>query len=115
MKARVHHCSGYLLLGEMLCVGSMDAMADYVTAPASSVELRGDVGGSPIVWKKTQVTYGSFSGYRFRAKHRPRCMPVACPPAWGKSTGNITRSRHAVRKPRRRPRDCTWRMQKERP
>jgi outer membrane scaffolding protein for murein synthesis (MipA/OmpV family) len=36
MKARVHHYSKYLLLGAMLCVGSIDAMADDVTAPVSS-------------------------------------------------------------------------------
>jgi len=35
MKASVHHYSKYLLLGAILCAGSIDAMADDVTAPAS--------------------------------------------------------------------------------
>jgi outer membrane scaffolding protein for murein synthesis (MipA/OmpV family) len=36
-----------------------------VGATVVASELRGDVGGSPIVEKKTQVTYGVFSSYRF--------------------------------------------------
>jgi outer membrane scaffolding protein for murein synthesis (MipA/OmpV family) len=51
---------------------NVSVKADYrlsrqwnVGATVIAAKLRGDVGGSPIVEKKTQVTYGVFSSYRF--------------------------------------------------
>ncbi|SDG38660.1 MipA/OmpV family protein [Paraburkholderia phenazinium] len=51
---------------------NVSVKADYrisrqwgVGAAVVATELRGDVGASPIVEKKTQVTYGVFSSYRF--------------------------------------------------